>query len=697
VPHLFLEPEYHGQVSGLSLYIIGVSLGLFTMAYEITCYILDGYRFFFITMLRRPFRMFVLNNIWLPLLFWVVYSILFLRFQQDGHRFSVGEMAFMLLCLWLGGFSVIGFGFAYFTFTDRSVLAEVGERLNMAVGGLKRITILRRERQQIEQTTRVDSFLIWPWESRRVPFLGQRISTRSVQKVLSRNHTNAFFMIVFFLLLLVLLGVFQDQPAFQLPAGATVLLLCSVFIMLIGAVTFWFRRIGAFILIGLAVVLIWFNREGAGAGRNLVFGMNYTVPPASYDIRTIEALASDSVVQPDVEHGTRLLNNWLARYRALHGPTAKPRMLIITTTGGGLRSATWAVNCLQKIDSTLAGRLHETWRFTSGASGGMMGASYYRELMLTDKALLQQRRNDPDNIAAIGRDLLNRVSFSLIANLFVPHTTYLRLDDAEARDRGWGFEAQLMENTQAFAGRRLRDYAQPELQGHIPMFVYSPTIINDGRQLLISPQPISYLAQPARFNSVYANEVPAVEFRRMFAKQGADNLRITSAIRMSASFPYILPFPELPSDPMIQVMDAGVYENFGVYLAIKYIYTFRDWIEKNTRGVVLLQLRDSPRRQTDFNLGEQTFFDRLAGALGSTYHSFAESKDFQNDDVTMYARQWLGVTLHELDLQYIPERPEKEASLNFHLTMREKRDIAESIRRPENRATLQLLSELMAP
>jgi hypothetical protein len=46
---------------------------------------------------------------------------------------------------------------------------------------------------------------------------------------------------------------------------------------------------------------------------------------------------------------------------------------------------------------------------------------------------------------------------------------------------------------------------------------------------------------------------------------------------------------------------------------------------------------------------------------------------------------------------YVPEQKEKGAALNFHLTAREKRDIAESFHSPINQRALQQLQTLMRP
>ena len=60
---------------------------------------------------------------------------------------------------------------------------------------------------------------------------------------------------------------------------------------------------------------------------------------------------------------------------------------------------------------------------------------------------------------------------------------------------------------------------------------------------------------------------------------------------MNATFPVVTPTGVLPTDSPRQVVDAGYYDNYGVDLASALIFAHRDWIAKNTAGVLLVQIR----------------------------------------------------------------------------------------------------------
>ena len=103
------------------------------------------------------------------------------------------------------------------------------------------------------------------------------------------------------------------------------------------------------------------------------------------------------------------------------------------------------------------------------------------------------------------------------------------------------FEKMMVKNLGIFGDKRLKDYALPEYESLIPMLVLTPSVVNDGRRMLISPQPISFLCyhNNATLKNQSANE--NIEYNALFSENSPMNLRITSALRMNATFPYILP------------------------------------------------------------------------------------------------------------------------------------------------------------
>ena len=130
-------------------------------------------------------------------------------------------------------------------------------------------------------------------------------------------------------------------------------------------------------------------------------------------------------------------------------------------------------------------------------------------------------------------------------------------------------------NLNAFYDKRLKDYNEPEYKSQIPMMIFSPSIVNDGRRMLISAQPISYLTyyDSLNYTSTY-NSMEDVEYNTLFKNNNSNNIKITSVLRINATFPYILPMVYMPTDPSIELMDAGVRDNYGLKTSIKFISCF---------------------------------------------------------------------------------------------------------------------------
>ena len=58
------------------------------------------------------------------------------------------------------------------------------------------------------------------------------------------------------------------------------------------------------------------------------------------------------------------------------------QMVFVNTSGGGLRSALWTVHVLSHLDSITNQEFFKQTHMITGASGGMIGAGFFREQYL---------------------------------------------------------------------------------------------------------------------------------------------------------------------------------------------------------------------------------------------------------------------------------------------------------------------------
>jgi len=368
----------------------------------------------------------------------------------------------------------------------------------------------------------------------------------------------------------------------------------------------------------------------------------------------------------------------------------------MTTSGGGTRSATFTMNVLQRLDSLSHGQIMKKTFLITGASGGMIGATFFRELYrehLQNPSINLQSKEYIDDIA---EDLLNPTFTSFIArDLFAPETRFKVGSYTYQRDRGYAFEKALNENTRGVLNKRLIDYYQDELSANIPLMFYHTVITRDGKMMIMSTQHLRFMMQPPADSVGGMNSADAVDFTTFFAKQDPYNLRILTALRMNATFPIVLPNVWMPSNPVIDVMDGGLRDNYGVENSLRFLSHMQNWIEKNTRGVLIVQIRD----RMDGGWENPYEYDNLTENAVKPFfllqHNWYKMMEYFQGDMATYFISNSGYPIHKIDFQYIPDKEENKATLNFHLSQLEKLDIEASLNSKHNQDNFDKLMQLI--
>ncbi|HYH16957.1 MAG TPA: patatin-like phospholipase family protein, partial [Flavisolibacter sp.] len=361
-----------------------------------------------------------------------------------------------------------------------------------------------------------------------------------------------------------------------------------------------------------------------------------------------------------------------------------PLMILITTSGGGTRSATFTMNVLQRLDSVTNGQIMDQTFLITGASGGMIGATYFRELYRQKLKGKHTNLQSPEYVDAISQDLLNPTFSSFVArDLFAPEQKFSVGPYSYLKDRGYSFELALNANTKGVLNQRLKDYKEDEKAARIPLIFYHNVITRDGKKLLISTQPLRFMMQPLA-DSTHPASPDAVDYTTFFANQDPHNLRLLTALRMNATFPVVLPNVWLPTKPVIDVMDGGLRDNYGTDNALRFMATMKDWIQHNTRGVLLLQIRDRMDGGWEHPYETKTMTENALKPFFLLQNNWYKMMEYGQNDMTSYFIDNSNFSVQQLTFQYIPSKEEDKAALNFRLTQREKRDIAASLNSQQN-------------
>jgi hypothetical protein len=217
--------------------------------------------------------------------------------------------------------------------------------------------------------------------------------------------------------------------------------------------------------------------------------------------------------------------------------------------------------------------------------------------------------------------------------------------------------------------------------------------------MIISTQPVSFLMRPVHDTSnMMAIDADAVDYQALFAKQNPTNLRLLTALRMNATFPYVLPNVWLPTRPVIDVMDAGLRDNYGQESAIRFVQVFRDWIRDNTSGLVFIQIKDRKGGgwEDPYESGDIT--ELVTKPLLLLQFNWFKMQEYTQDDLLGLTQAISNNRLHKISFQYVPRKEDGRAALSFHLTKRERKNIAAALDNENNQeAFAEFLKVLTAP
>jgi len=700
IHYLFLDPEYLGTVGFWSFFFVGLSFGSLVIAWNITTYILDSHRFRFIGVLERPFTKFSINNALIPLIVLLTYVVMTIRFQFSNEFAEKWDIGLCLIGFLTGLIALQFLTIIYFRFTNKDIFrylaGTVDRRLRRS--RVSRDRVMNKFRENKEDRYNVKSYFDLKLKIRSTLQIADFRNKEAVLKVFDQNHFNSVIVELIIIGIILLLGFFMDNEFLQIPAAASAMLMLAIVVMLVGAISYWFRGWGVVFALGVFILVNTGIKTGLTKGINEATGLNYDADPTEYSVNKLIKTHSKEQYTHDFLHMLETLEHWKLKFK---NPKDE-KIVFLCVSGGGQRAALWAINALLAVDSVLNGTLMNQTFLISGASGGLIGAAYYREKVYESPDISISGEGE-ELLRNMGRDNLNPVIFSLLVNdLFFKMQTHKYAGKTYGVDRGYTFEQSLNKNLEHVLDKKIADYRALEEKAKIPTLIMSPTIANDGRKLYISSQSVSFMGVSAEILDNPNQKIRGVDFQLLFKDNSPGDLSFLSALRMSASFPYITPNISLPTEPRVEIMDAGVSDNFGMSDALRFIKVFKDWITESTAGVVLLAIRDSKSNAPIENRPIPSSIDRLTYPIASVYNNLTKMQDINNDFRLELMNDWFESDLDVVEISYDSykenhrQKTEVErASLSWHLTTREKQQIIENIRTKRNQDQIKRLKILL--
>jgi len=690
IPLLFHSPEYLGEVSSLSFLILGFALGGFIMGFNTYSYIKVGALFPFLTTINRPFFKFCVNNALIPAAFVGVYIYKMAKFQRVEEFASTPEIAMYIFSFLFGITIFLSLSFLlFFRLTKNNKSYEVHSSepiLSIAHKRDKWYDIFKRQKDR--------TFIYIGKNFRLIPSRSSKhFDKELVEKIYAKNRVSASTYEIMTILMFFSLGIFNNYEVFEVPASASIVLLFTIFLMLFSALHSWLR---SWIYPVFAITIISLNYLSKITESfhytSYAYGLDYTVAQdCDYSVERISSISSKKKLnKSSFDEYLVTLENWKKKTKE-----EKPKLIIVNSSGGGSRSALWTITVMQALDKSSQGEVTEHTQLITGASGGMIGAAYYRELNLQEQLGKIKSRNDFKYRDKISGDMLNKLAFMASTHdIFIRYQNVKVKGHSYTKDRGYAFESQLHKNTNGVLKHSLGYYTKYEKSGSIPTMIFTPTIINDGRRMFICSQPTNFITSGEYSSGGYVNAFENVDIHSLLNNQRTTDLQFSTVLRASATFPFVMPMITMPTTPEIQLMDAGIRDNYGGKTMMQFLDVMKEWIAENTSGVIVLQIRDVKKVFEKETFKQVSLLDKIALPFGNMYKNFPKVQDYNQDELIKLGSKSFDFPVDIVSFNLL-EKKTDYISLSWHLTSQEKKKIYKAIKSNGNKASMERLFELM--
>ncbi|WP_150109074.1 hypothetical protein [Stanieria cyanosphaera] len=333
---------------------------------------------------------------------------------------------------------------------------------------------------------------------------------------------------------------------------------------------------------------------------------------AMYLIWYVDNFFRLDTVEPDrvldrIDDFTKIINNRLKiqdKWIQQDEQKNKRTLVVIATSGGGIQASGWTAQVLCGLQEELGVSFTQSIGLISSISGGSVGTMFFLDRFNdthhcptpTTNGQLGQFENQTLNTIFNNAttDWLDAIGWGLAYPDMI--RGFFGISLGKYSDRGYALEWDWQRDlTQPQA--TLASWREKVLAGKIPIPVFNATLVEDGRRFLISPTKLIDGTLEDLIHSQNSNPNPqdpkALDFHTLY--RGYD-LDVTTAARLSATFPYVSPVARNDSKDGLthnyHVADGGFFDNAGLFTAIEWLDTHLDSLD--VERVLLIQINAIP-------------------------------------------------------------------------------------------------------
>ena len=402
-------------------------------------------------------------------------------------------------------------------------------------------------------------------------------------------------------------------------------------------------------------------------------------------------------------------------------------LVVVAASGGGIQASGWMTQVLaglQDRDLGIGEDFTKAIGLISSTSGGSVGSMFYLDQFENGVLSNQGLKKDENKLLKVVKnstdDWLNSVGWGLaFPDLFraigLPFVLNWFSEDHKYLDRGYALEKN-WEKTLTVGGKKpptLDDRRKKILAGEVPIAVYNTTLVENGRPFFVSSMKFveGTMANYASESSGKNVDNTALDFKTLYNNCGTNgdqpcDLALTTAARLSASFPYVTPMARNDRENIIEVndkngkktilqnyhiADGGYYDNSGAFTAMNWLNKFLEYnnsVENkdhqiNIKKVIILQINAFP--EEDLKLDQKGSLGFVVSTIGplNTLAGIRDSTQIGRNKIftRLLNDRWGNIEIKNFTISF----PKKDTNgkdynppLSWRLTERQKMNLVEA-------------------
>ncbi|MFN7948982.1 MAG: patatin-like phospholipase family protein [Blastocatellia bacterium] len=268
------------------------------------------------------------------------------------------------------------------------------------------------------------------------------------------------------------------------------------------------------------------------------------------------------------------------------------KAIVVAAAGGGIQAAAWTAQVLTGLelqcrrDADLKDKPYEfgrSIRLISAVSGGSVGAMYFAGAYQKGTGL-----PGDDGLKQIVTDAMRSSLDQVAWGLVYPdlmRSFFPFIPSARETDRGHALEETWRKS--GGTTQSLDAWRRSVSEGWRPATIFNATIVDTGERLLLSTSELKPERKVSHHSSRY--------FSEMFPQH---DIPVTTAVRLSATFPFVTPAARADQDDppgaTYHIVDGGYYDNYGVASLVEWLDAALENPDYDYTDVLVLLIRSFP-------------------------------------------------------------------------------------------------------